>query len=305
MSSGEVYGLCLGFLRVCQEGDLSLLRQVFAPDEELTVLAPHQGLGSAGGNAFGTAAAHQFSAVKDTGMQITAFCADGTAACAAAGYGSHSEQDVHVPQLHLAMALGRGHSGRIVLARWSVPADACLRNPGPTAPQPGTSASAPGSHASGAVPALEDKQFAPGTHGILPSGAAAAFAVYQQLAATVTSRLNQGTFDFAADVAPHTHEQFIEIADAVPLDLARVQESFAPIIDAIASGASFSWAVRLEYARDLTPDITLLITNSRVSLTPSEGKPDTKQYRITNLLTRNASGSWVFLHQHRTEIPAG
>ncbi|MFI8829158.1 hypothetical protein [Streptomyces sp. NPDC053431] len=81
-----------------------------------------------------------------------------------------------------------------------------------------------------------------------------------------------------------------------------MKETFTPIIDAITVGASFAWSVQLEYARDLAPDLTLLITNTRVSLTPGEGQPDTRRYRITNLLARNEAGAWIFLHQHRTEI---
>ncbi|MFF8512868.1 hypothetical protein ACF064_32830 [Streptomyces sp. NPDC015492] len=143
----------------------------------------------------------------------------------------------------------------------------------------------------------------PGQVDGLPCGAAAAFAVYEQLASTVTERLNQRTFDFASDIAPHVDEHFIEVVDGRPLDLEHVEETFSPIVKAIAVGASFSWSVRLEQGRDLASDITLLITVAQVSVTPAGESPDLKRYRITNLLSRNSAGKWVFLHQHRTEIP--
>ncbi|OKJ46779.1 hypothetical protein AMK27_39830 [Streptomyces sp. CB02009] len=131
----------------------------------------------------------------------------------------------------------------------------------------------------------------------------AAFATYRQLAARVTERLSQGTFDFSADIAPYLDERFIEIVAGEAIGLAGVRETFTPLIAATAAGATFSWSVQLEDARDLTPDIVLLITNAQVSLESGEGPVDVKRYRITNLLVRSAPDVWTFLHQHRTEIP--
>jgi ketosteroid isomerase-like protein len=290
---------------------LDTLRQIFARREELTVLGTHEDLRFLGWSAFEASLARQFSAIEDTDIQITDFrshvFAGGAAACvyATTDYrGQVSGQEVYLQGLRLSFALERhDNSWRIVQTHWSIPAEGSLLNPKPPAPTL-ESAGASGVHDRGTVAAPKAQQPAPTIDGNFSSEAMAAFTVYREMAATVTERLNQGTFNFASDIGPHADEQFVEIADAVPLDLARVKETFTPVIDAITAGASFSWSVELEHAHDLAPDLILLITAARVSITPSEGQPDTKRYRITNLLTRKASGAWVFLHQHRTEIPA-
>ncbi|WP_369199075.1 nuclear transport factor 2 family protein [Streptomyces djakartensis] len=313
MNSDEIYDLCTLFLHAYQERNLDTLRQMFNRSEELTVLGTHEDLCFLGWSAFETSLARQFSAIEDTDIQMTDFrshvFAGGAAACAYAttNYrGRVSGQDIHLHGMRLTLTLERhDHFWRVVQAHWSIPADGSLLSPKQLTHQPETTASAPVGHDSGAVCAPQaQQQPALAAHAGFPSGARAAFTVYRKMASTATKRLNQGTFDFASDIAPHADEHFTEIANTVSLDLAQVRETFTPVINAIAVGASFSWSVQLEQARDLTPDITLLITTAQVTLTLSEGQPDTKRYRITNLLTRNSSGAWVFLHQHRTEIPA-
>ncbi|MFI8829157.1 nuclear transport factor 2 family protein [Streptomyces sp. NPDC053431] len=155
------------------------------------------------------ALARQFSAIENTDIQITEFrshiFAGGTAACAYATTdyrGQVSGQNVHLPGLRLTLTLEHhDHSWRIVQSHWSTPADGSLLNPTPPAPIPAPAADS-------TVPSAGGGGFS--------GEAASAFAVYQKLAATVTKRLNKGTFDFATDITPHSDEQFIEIVDGSP-----------------------------------------------------------------------------------------
>ncbi|MFI8294291.1 nuclear transport factor 2 family protein, partial [Streptomyces sp. NPDC085614] len=200
MNSDEIYNLCARFLHAYQERDLNTLRQIFILSEELTVLGTHEDLRFLGWSAFETSLARQFSAIEDTDIQIADFrshvFAGGSAACAyvTTHYrGRVSGQDVHLHGLRLTLALEHhDHCWRIVQAHWSIPADGSLLDPRPPTPAPET-ASAPGDHDSATVLAQKAQQPAPAAHDGFPSGAAAAFTVYRQLAATVTERLNQGT----------------------------------------------------------------------------------------------------------------
>ncbi|MET8509806.1 nuclear transport factor 2 family protein [Streptomyces sp. NPDC004787] len=291
-----------------QRRDLNALCTIFSRPEDAAMSDLQEELYFLGWRDSDASLVRQLSAIEGTEIRITQtttrVSADGTKACAhiTTDYrGKTSGHDAHLDGLQLTLTLEHdGCSWRIAHARWSVPANSgCPQNP--LTITPATASQPPCDN--NQAPCGRAELIGPATDAAFPSGATEAFTVYQQLAATVTQRLNNGTFDFDSDIAPHTDEKFIEIADTAPLDLAKVKATFAPVIDAVAAGASFSWSVQLEHARDLAPDLTLLITNALVSLTPSEGKPETKRYRITNILCRNASGAWIFIHQHRTEMP--
>ncbi|MFE6817507.1 nuclear transport factor 2 family protein [Streptomyces sp. NPDC057675] len=312
MSSSEIHFLCEQFLHAYQARDLSTLRQLFTRHEELDAPDLQEDLRFFGRSDCETSLVCQFSALEDTDIQITRLSthvfADGAAACAYVTTNHGGEvfgQDVLIQGLQLNLALER-HDGswRIEQAHWSIPADGSFLHPMLPTPQSETTGSARAGRGNGAVLDREVQQPAsPTTSDGFPSGGLAAFATYRQLAARVTERLSQGTFDFSADIAPYVDEQFIEIVDGEAIGLAGVRETFTPLIAATAAGATFSWSVQLEHTRDLTPDIALLITNAQVSLDPGEGPVDVKRYRITNLLARRAPDVWIFLHQHRTEIP--
>lgn len=136
----------------------------------------------------------------------------------------------------------------------------------------------------------------------MSSASMEAFSAYQKLARQVTVSINQGFFEFTEDVLPYCDEEFTEIVEGIPLRLTAIQESFAPILAAVASGAKFSWTVELEHACDITPSTVLLITTARVALAHPTGYEEAHHYRISNILQRETPTNWVFLHQHRTLI---
>ncbi|MEV6332914.1 nuclear transport factor 2 family protein [Streptomyces sp. NPDC051909] len=261
------------YLQSYQRADTQQMYGRLSRRDGVVSFGAHADLQTTDWEAFAAPVACQAAAGREPEIRILDFwsqvLANGGAACAAALVdfrGTVSCRQLSGPGLRVTFALEQEEKGwRIVQVHWST-------------------------H-------QEDTLFAPND----ASDGEDAFAAYQELARHVTQKLNLRNFDFAADLAPSLHEEFLELVEeGACLDVAAVRETFPPIAEVVSSGGTFSWTVELEKCRPLAPGKVFLMTMSTVVLTSSDGHKDIRLYRLSNLLEKNGEGRWIFLHQHRT-----
>ncbi|MGW1729216.1 nuclear transport factor 2 family protein [Streptomyces sp. NPDC002306] len=303
MSIQEIKGVCLQFLKAYENRNLDTLSRIINNSEDLVVLGTHKDLHFFGWSAFRTSLTNQFSVISETRIRITDFhcrtLARETTACATLitdYHGKISGRDVCLIGLRLTLSLEKEEdSWRILQIHWSAPQNGSLLNPEHSEMR--TLAAKQQIHS-----ASDDDDDAISTRENISHASREAFSVYQRITQCVTESINQGRFDFTRDIQPHVDASFIEIVEGVPLPLSAVRESFIALLDAVASGAIFSWTIELERACDLAADTVLLITTAHVTLSHPAGDREINHYRISNILQKETPVKWVFLHQHRTTL---